>query len=153
MDKIQIYTDGSCLNNPGVGAYAICIIKNNDEEIFTDFEDHTTNNRMEIKAVLLALEKSKNMLNVEIFSDSNYVVKGFNEWMHTWNKNGWKNSKKETVENLDLWQELYKYYHICKFHKIIWIKAHNNHKYNELVNDKAQDTARKRLNELKNLKN
>ena len=114
---IEIYTDGSCLKNPGIGGYGI-VIKENEEIIFIYKErsdGETTNNRMELSAILKALELTQKWFKNKqciIYSDSNYCVRSFNEWLSKWAMNNWKNSKKQIVENLDLMQELYKYYQI-----------------------------------------
>lgn len=133
------YTDGACKTNPGAGGYA-CIVHDMNLGMYVGYygmESNTTNNRMELMGMLTAFEYiSKHfnkMSDIIVFSDSQYVVKGVNEWMNGWHKNGWKNAAKEPVKNPDLWQKLYKIYHGIKMQleesngsKIIikWIKAH-----------------------------
>lgn len=141
-DLIEVFSDGSCLNNPGIGGYAVCIVEKESYRTFSDSEQNTTNNRMEIKAVLLAFEKTKDESNVKIFADSSYVVNGFNIWMHNWIKNQWKNSKKIDVLNKDLWILLYEKYKIHKTHSLNWIKAHSNNKYNDIADAEAVNAAR-----------
>ena len=139
MKDFHIYTDGSCFGNPGPGSYAYFITDNEETEIEEVFfgGNFTTNNKMELSAVLFALKKVKE-LNLEgnffIFSDSTYVINGINSWMYKWSINKWKN-----VKNLYLWKEVFE---IRKeFNKIVfkWVKAHCGNKYNELVNKLAQD--------------
>lgn len=114
---IEIYTDGSCLKNPGLGGYGI-VIKENKKIIFIYQErsdGETTNNRMELSAILKALELTQKWFKNEqcvIYSDSSYCVRSFNEWLSKWAISNWKNSKEQIVENLDLMQELYKYHQI-----------------------------------------
>lgn len=114
---IEIYTDGSCLKNPGLGGYGI-VIKENEKIIFIYQErsdGKTTNNRMELSAILKALELTQKWFKNEqcvIYSDSSYCVRSFNEWLSKWAISNWKNSKEQIVENLDLMQELYKYHQI-----------------------------------------
>lgn len=114
---IEIYTDGSCLKNPGLGGYGI-VIKENEKIIFIYQErsdGETTNNRMELSAILKALELTQKWFKNEqcvIYSDSSYCVRSFNEWLSKWAISNWKNSKEQIVENLDLMQELYKYHQI-----------------------------------------
>lgn len=140
------YTDGSCKTNPGPGGYACVLhdVKRGRYEGYYGFEKETTNNRMELMGMFTALEYiSKKIDGVEgweiegreeitIFSDSQYVVKGINEWMQGWNRNGWKNAAKEAVKNPDIWQKIYVLYNSIKaelVHRnrginIKWIKAH-----------------------------
>lgn len=131
---IYLYTDGSCKENPGPGGCA-CIIYDPVAKKYighTLREASTTNNRMELSGMILALEyvsrTAATHIRFVILSDSQYVVKGINEWMHGWIKNNWKNSAKDDVKNPDLWQKIYKIHQnlkqqLCKL-EIQWIKAH-----------------------------
>ncbi len=114
MAKYHIFTDGSSRGNPGPGGWGVIVLNEEESEVmFTehDTEEHVTNNRMELKAMLCALgyaESNPHMYFI-IYSDSAYVVNSFNSWMRNWAANGWRNSKKQTVENVDLMQALYEY--------------------------------------------
>lgn len=142
MKHITIYTDGSCLNNPGSGGWAAVLIYEGKEKSITGGENFTTNNRMELSAIINALKILKEKCSVEIFTDSKYAQLGMTEWIKGWIKNNWKNSKKKEVENVDLWKELYA---VAQNHEIkwSWVKAHNGNKYNEIVDKLANEEAKK----------
>tara|TARA_B110000116_G_scaffold256601_1_gene255919 strand:+ start:310 stop:735 length:426 start_codon:yes stop_codon:yes gene_type:complete len=137
---IKIYTDGSCLNNPGDGGWAAII--NSDGKILkiSGSEKNTTNNKMELMAPINALKKINKNKQVEIYTDSKYVKLGITEWIHKWIKNNWQTSKKEDVKNKELWAELYK---LTKSFKIswIWVKAHSGNPLNEEVDLLAKKAA------------
>jgi len=137
---IRIYTDGSCLNNPGDGGWAAII--NNSGEILkiSGSEKNTTNNKMELMAPINALKKIDRDNKVEIYTDSKYVKLGITEWIHKWIKNNWQTSKKENVKNKELWVELYE---LTKFFEInwIWVKAHAGNTFNEEVDLLAKKAA------------
>lgn len=143
MSKIQVFTDGSCIRNPGPGGFAICILIGKEKYIKTGAETFTTNNRMEIKGVLLALNSTRDYKDVDIFTDSSYVVNGYNKWMKSWEKNNWKTSQGKHVLNEDLWRELLLFSKSLSSHKIHWIKGHNNNCYNEEVDKEARQAAYK----------
>ena len=130
MKKVTIYTDGACSGNPGPGGWgAILMYGDNKKEIFGAKKD-TTNNIMEITAVLEALKMLKEECEVKIFSDSAYVVNAFNqEWIYNWQKNNWKTANKDPVKNRELWEELYS---LTKKHKVefIKVKGHSDNEYN-----------------------
>ena len=137
---IKIYTDGSCLNNPGNGGWA-AIINDNDEIIkISGGEKNTTNNKMELMAPINALKKINKDNKVEIYTDSKYVKLGITEWIHKWTKNNWQTSKKEDVKNKDLWIELFE---LTKSFEInwIWVKAHSGNLLNEEVDSLAKQAA------------
>ena len=137
---IKIYTDGSCLNNPGDGGWA-AIINYNDKIIKIDgSEKNTTNNRMELMAPINALKKIDQNNKIEIYTDSQYVKLGITEWIHKWIKNNWQTSKKEDVKNKELWIELYE---LTKLFEInwIWVKAHSGNILNEEVDLLAKKAA------------
>lgn len=144
-EEIIIYTDGACYNNPGPGAYAAIILEEDKEIEITGFEPNTTNNRMELKAVIEALKVIRKNKKIILYSDSNYVVKGINEWIEGWKNRGWKTSSAKTVKNIDLWKELDK--QISKknvsFKKV---KAHSGDKYNEKVDTLATEEIDKNIN-------
>ena len=103
---IHIYTDGSCLGNPGPGGYgAVLIYKQHRKELSDGFA-HTTNNRMELLAPIEALNSLNEPCNVELTTDSQYVKNGINQWIHNWRKNGWRTADKKPVKNADLWKRL-----------------------------------------------
>ena len=137
---ITIYTDGSCLTNPGNGGWAAIINENNIKKIISGNEKNTTNNRMELLAPINALKEIKSSSKIQIYTDSQYVKNGITDWINTWFKNNWKTSKKEDVKNKDLWIELY---NLTKFLDIqwIWIKAHDGNPLNEEVDLLAKKAA------------
>lgn len=116
-ESIQIYTNIS--RKGAVGTCYIHIFKDKEEEVFIDSKNNLTSNQLQLQSVLLAFEKSKNMLNVKIYNNSTYVVNGFNEWMHTWKENGWKISTGKLAKNLDLWKELYECYKKYPSHELL----------------------------------
>ena len=114
MAKYHIYTDGSCRSNPGPGGWAVIILDEEEDVIFFvehDTDDYTTNNRMELEAMIYALGYAADHPEDEfiIYSDSAYVVNSCNSWIHTWVKNGWRNSKKQEVENVEQMKEIWSY--------------------------------------------
>ena len=137
---IKIYTDGSCLNNPGNGGWAAII---NDNEIIKKISGSvkdTTNNKMELMAPIMALQEIDKNNEIEIYTDSQYVRLGITEWIHKWIKNNWQTSKKEPVKNKELWMQLYE---LTKSYKIkwIWVKAHAGNALNEEVDILAKKAA------------
>ena len=104
---IKIYTDGSCLENPGNGGWAAIINNNGDIKKINGSEKNTTNNRMELMAPINALKSISSDNEINVYTDSQYVKLGITEWINTWVKNNWQTSKKEDVKNKDLWLELY----------------------------------------------
>ena len=143
-EKVIIYTDGACSGNPGPGGWgAILMYGEVKKEISGALKD-TTNNIMEITAVLEALKLLKEECEVEVYSDSAYVVNAFNQgWIYNWMKNGWKTSGKEPVKNKELWQELYA---LTKKHKVEFIKV-KGHADNEF-NNRCDEIAREAINKL-----
>ena len=137
---IKIYTDGSCLSNPGNGGWAAII--NNDGDIIriSGNEKNTTNNKMELMAPIKALQKIEKKDKIEIYIDSKYVKLGITEWIHKWIKNNWQTSKKEQVKNKELWVQLY---NLTKTSEInwIWVKAHAGNALNEEVDLLAKKAA------------
>ena len=137
---IKIYTDGSCLINPGDGGWAAIIIRDGESKEISGSERHTTNNRMELLAPINALREMKRSEQIEIYTDSQYVKLGITEWINKWVLNNWKTSKKENVKNKDLWIELYnlnKYLDV----KWNWVKAHAGNIMNEKVDLLAKKAA------------
>ncbi len=142
MDKIEIYTDGACLGNPGRGGWgAVLLYKGHKKEISGN-EQESTNNRMELKAVIEALRMLKKSNDVMVYTDSKYVKDGISQWIFGWKKNGWKTAAKKPVKNVDLWQELD--LEVAK-HKVewIWVRGHDGNHYNEIADELARSAAEK----------
>ena len=135
MKKITLFSDGSALGNPGPGGYGVVLRYGDKERELSGCEPHTTNNRMELKGVIEGLKALKEPCDVDIVSDSSYVVKGINEWLEGWIKRDFKK-----VENPDLWRE---YIEVAKPHKIhaIWVRGHDGHVENERCDKLARDAA------------
>ena len=137
---IRIYTDGSCLKNPGNGGWAAIININSEIKKISGSVKDTTNNKMELMAPIKALQEVKEQQPIEIYTDSQYVKLGITDWIHKWIKNNWQTSKKEPVKNKELWIELYE---LTKSYEIkwIWIKAHAGNILNEEVDLLAKQAA------------
>ena len=137
---IKIYTDGSCLTNPGDGGWAAIINIDGEIKKISGNEKNTTNNRMELMAPINALKYINSKDQIEIFTDSKYVKNGITEWINTWVLNNWKTSNKEDVKNKDLWIELYKLNQSLNV-KWNWVKAHAGDTLNEEVDMLAKEAA------------
>ena len=137
---IEIYTDGSCLENPGNGGWAAIINDNGNIKKIHGSEKKTTNNRMELMAPINALRNMKSEEEIHIYTDSQYVKLGITEWINTWVKNNWQTSKKEEVKNKDLWIELYNLNESLNV-KWNWVKAHAGNPLNEEVDLLAKKAA------------
>ncbi|MDC3119398.1 ribonuclease HI [Candidatus Pelagibacter sp.] len=137
---IKIYTDGSCLTNPGDGGWAAIINIDGEIKKISGNEKNTTNNRMELMAPINALKYINSKDPIEIFTDSKYVKNGITDWINTWVLNNWKTSNKEDVKNKDLWIELYKLNQSLNV-KWNWIKAHAGDTLNEEVDILAKEAA------------
>lgn len=135
-DVIEAYTDGACRGNPGPGGWGVLLRFNDHEKRFFGGEAETTNNRMELMAVIQALESLNRQCKVKVTSDSQYVLKGITEWMENWKKRGWKTAAKKPVKNIDLWKRLDT---AQESHKIewAWIKGHSGHAENEIADELA----------------
>ena len=129
---IKIYTDGSCLGNPGNGGWAAIIIDDKKKIQIKGSKKNTTNNQMELLAPIKALKKIPKGSNVQIFTDSKYVKSGITEWIHNWKKNGWKTANKQPVKNKELWTELDDLTYEFKI-KWSWVKSHSNNALNNEV--------------------
>ena len=137
---IKIYTDGSCIGNPGKGGWAAIIIINDKKTQMTGSQKNTTNNQMELLAPIKALNKIPIGSKIQIFTDSKYVKSGITEWIHNWKKNGWKTANKQSVKNKELWTELdllTKKFEI----KWSWVKGHSTDKLNNEVDLLAREAA------------
>ena len=137
---IKIYTDGSCLQNPGDGGWAAIISKDGKNKEISGNEKDTTNNRMELLAPINALKHMNPNEQIEIYTDSQYVKLGITEWINKWVLNNWKTSKKEDVKNKDLWIELYNLNKSLDV-KWNWVKAHAGNTINEKVDLLAKKAA------------
>ena len=138
---IKIYTDGSCLNNPGNGGWAAIISINDDVKKISGSVKETTNNKMELMAPIKALQEIKGKQPIEIYTDSQYVRLGITDWVHKWIKNNWQTSKKEPVKNKELWIQLYELTNSFDI-KWIWVKAHSGNLLNEEVDLLAKQAAK-----------
>ena len=137
-DIVDIYTDGACSGNPGPGGWGTILRWKDVEKEFSDYEPETTNNRMELMAAIVGLEKLKRGVGkVRIHTDSTYVKDGITKWIHGWKKNGWKTSAKKPVKNQDLWMRLDK---ALTGHDVEWrwIKGHSGHPENERCDEMAR---------------
>ena len=137
---IKIYTDGSCLENPGNGGWAAIIIDDEKKTQIKGSKKNTTNNQMELLAPIEALKKIPKDSKVEIFTDSKYVKSGITEWIHNWKKNGWKTANKQQVKNKELWIELDLLNNKFEINWN-WVKAHSNDKLNNEVDLLARKAA------------
>lgn len=141
--KVTIYTDGACSGNPGKGGYAAVLIYENNVKEISGYEEDTTNNKMEMMAVIKALELIKFNCDIEIYSDSSYVVDSVEKgWLYGWEKNNWIKSDKKEVKNIPLWKELLKYLRMynIKFNKV---KGHSTNEYNNRCDKLAVDAYKK----------
>ena len=139
MPILEIYTDGACSGNPGAGGWGAILRYGEVEKELSGAEKETTNNRMELTAVIEALKALHRDCEIVIHTDSRYVMDGVTNWMPNWKKNNWRTSnKKSAVKNVDLWQELDT---LLTKHQVrwIWVKGHNGHPENERVDKLARD--------------
>ena len=145
MKTVDIYTDGACTNNPGDGGYCAILIYNGIEKVISGNEKMTTNNRMELLAVIKGLEGLKEKCFVNLYSDSQYVVDAFNQdWITTWVNNNWKTAGKKEVKNVDLWKRLLELYNEHKI-TFIKVKGHSDNEFNNRC-DKIAVSEYKKLN-------
>jgi ribonuclease HI len=142
--EIKIYTDGSCLGNPGPGGWAAIILEDNLKKELIGREKHTTNNRMELTAAIKALEycnknkdEQKSLKIIKIYTDSIYVKEGITNWINNWEKNNWKTADKKNVKNVDLWKNLKE---LIKSNQVewFWVKGHSDNPLNDLADKLAK---------------
>ena len=133
---VKIYTDGACSGNPGRGGWAAIIIDGGEIEKISGSSENTTNNRMELIAVISELKYVKKE-NIELFTDSKYTKDGIEKWIVNWKKNGWKTANKQDVKNMDLWQNLDKL-NEKKNVQWNWVKGHSDNKYNNMADELAR---------------
>ena len=137
---IKVYTDGSCLENPGKGGWAAIIINESGRIEIKGSKENTTNNQMELTAPIMALKKIPQGSKVQIFTDSKYVKSGITEWIHNWKKNGWKTKDKKEVKNKNLWTKLDDLSNAFDI-EWIWVKAHSTDELNNEVDLLARSSA------------
>ncbi len=144
MKKVSIFTDGACKGNPGPGGWGAIMRYGEHEKELSGGEVETTNNRMEMMAALEALRLLKEPCEVQIYTDSKYLLEGMTKWIHGWQKNGWKNASKQPVRNADIWHNLIE---AVRMHKIqwFWVKGHNGHPENERADALASAAAKEFL--------
>ena len=131
LPEVTIYTDGACRGNPGPGGWSAIIISGNTEKVIAGGEKDTTNNRMELKAIIGALQLLTRRCRVNVFSDSKYVVDGLSRgWAMSWQSRGWKKSDGKPALNANLWEKLLR---LCEKHdvNVTWVEGHNGNYYNE----------------------
>lgn len=139
-DIVEIFSDGSCLGNPGAGGWGVLLRWRGHEKELSGGAAQTTNNRMELTAAIRALQELKKPSKVALTTDSRYVIQGITDWMPAWVARGWKTASKQPVKNQDLWQELHQ---AIQVHDIDWrwVKGHAGHDENERVDDLARNAA------------
>ena len=138
MKNVDLYTDGACSGNPGIGGWACVLIYKGVQKEFAGGEIETTNNRMELMAVIQGLEKLKEPCSVDIYSDSAYVVNAFlQDWITYWFMNNWRTKSKDNVKNVELWSRLIE---LCNKHKVTWhkVKGHSDNQLNNLCDSLAR---------------
>ncbi|WP_298724162.1 ribonuclease HI [uncultured Ferrovibrio sp.] len=139
-ESVEIFTDGACLGNPGPGGWAAILRFRGNEKELSGAEPETTNNRMELMAVIEALEALKRPCTVTIYADSRYVIDGATKWLQSWKARGWKTADRKPTKNVDLWQ---RYEEAAKPHQITWqwVQGHSGHVENERVDQLARAAA------------
>jgi len=137
-EVVDIYTDGACSGNPGPGGWGALLRFNDTEKELSGYEPATTNNRMELMAVIEALRALKRPVTGRVHTDSQYVQKGISEWIHGWKRRGWKTADRQPVKNADLWQTLDK---LVAGHTLewLWVRGHAGHVENERVDELARN--------------
>lgn len=141
MKKVEIFTDGACKGNPGPGGWGVLLRMGAHEKEMSGGEPDTTNNRMEMTAVIKALNALTEPCEIALHTDSRYVIDGITKWVHGWKKKGWINASKQPVRNADLWHDLIE---AVARHRIdwIWVRGHSGHVENERVDKLASDAAK-----------
>lgn len=139
---VEIFADGACSGNPGVGGYGVILRSNRKEKELFGCDPMTTNNRMELTAVIRALEALKRPCKIKVVTDSNYVIQGITSWIFRWLKNNWKNAQKQEVVNRDLWERLLE---LSSLHEIEWewVKGHDGYIENERCDKLAKREIKK----------
>lgn len=139
MEKVIIYTDGACSGNPGPGGWGTILMYNGNKKEISGAKNNTTNNVMELTAALEGLKMLKFPCEVELYSDSAYLVNGFSQgWIYNWKKNNWKTASKEPVKNKEIWEEIYNLTQIHKV-KFIKVKGHADNEFNNRCDELARN--------------
>jgi ribonuclease HI len=142
MKTIELYTDGCCLGNPGPGGWCCLLRAGGHEKVLRGGEAASTNNRMEIMAVLAALRILKEPCRIQLYADSRYVLDALKSWIHTWARNGWRTAAKGPVANRELWEEIYTLMQTHRW-EMHWVKGHSGHPENEFCDQTAKAEAEK----------
>lgn len=146
MKTVDIYTDGACSGNPGPGGWGAILMYGEHKKELSGGEPHTTNNRMELLAVISALELLKEQCNINLYSDSRYIIDAMTKgWAEKWRSNGWMRNKKESASNPDLWERLM---NLCEQHNVnfIWVKGHAQNPFNNRCDEMAVEQSQKYRN-------
>lgn len=139
MEKVIIYTDGACSGNPGPGGWGAILMYNGNKKEISGAKNNTTNNVMELTAALEGLKMLKFPCEVELYSDSAYLVNSFSQgWIYNWKKNNWKTASKEPVKNKEIWEEIYKMTQIHKV-KFVKVKGHADNEFNNRCDELARN--------------
>ena len=143
MERIKIYTDGACRGNPGRGGWGVFIINGQESKKIFGGKIETTNNEMELTAAIKGLESFNLPTDLDLYTDSKYVMDGINDWIHNWKRNGWKTANKKPVKRSNLWMELDK---LNSFHDVkwYWVKGHSG----DIGNDMADELANQGIDSL-----
>ena len=143
MERIKIYTDGACRGNPGRGGWGVFIINGQESKKIFGGKIETTNNEMELMAAIKGLESFNSPRDLDLYTDSKYVMDGINNWIHNWKRNGWKTANKKPVKRSNLWMELDK---LNSFHDVkwYWVKGHSG----DIGNDMADELANQGIDSL-----
>ena len=141
-DKIEIYTDGACSGNPGPGGWGAVLLYKEHQKKISGGEANSTNNRMEMRAIIEALKILKKPREITVYTDSKYAMDGITKWIFSWKKNGWRTANKKPVKNLELWQELEEE---INRHQISWkwVKGHDGNHFNEMADELAREAVKK----------
>lgn len=151
MKQVELFTDGACAGNPGPGGWGAILRYKTTEKEISGYSADTTNNRMELTAVVEALNALKERCRVTVYTDSRYLRDGITSWIQRWKRNGWKTSDKTAVKNQDLWMALDR---ICQKHQLDWrwVKGHAGHPENERADELARDAIQKRAGAVRTLR-
>lgn len=136
--RVILYTDGACRNNPGPGGWGVVMLYDHHKKVLSGADPETTNNRMELMAAIQGLSNLKRRCHVDLFTDSQYVKNGMQQWLQRWKKNGWKTAARKPIKNQDLWQLLDEAVqkHTIEWH---WVKGHSGDPLNEEADQLARD--------------
>lgn len=136
--QVTLYTDGACRKNPGPGGWGVVLFYNHHRKTLSGFEPETTNNRMELMAAIQGLTSLKSSCHVDLYTDSQYVKTGIQEWIAKWKSNGWRTAANKPIKNQDLWMQLEAVaaQHDVKWH---WVKGHSGHPHNDEADQLARD--------------